>query len=170
MIEILPADGPEDIATAGGLFKRYADWLAEDHGISLAFQNFEAELAGLPGKYAPPAGAMLLARDGAGRAVGCVALRPFDDTRCEIKRLYVTPEARGTGLGRALAVAILEAARAAGYERALLDTAPFMQAAQGLYQDLGFREVEAYYDNPYPGCVFLEAALRPADATPLTAV
>jgi ribosomal protein S18 acetylase RimI-like enzyme len=148
---IHPAETPEDIAAARGLFRAYVDSLA----IDLGFQDVEAELATLPGKYAPPGGAILLARDADGRAVGCVALRPLDSGTCEMKRLYALPRTRGTGLGRRLAEAILAEARRAGYRRILLDTLDSMAAARGLYAALGFAETAAYYANPTPGTVYL---------------
>lgn len=148
---IHPAETPEDIAAARGLFRAYVDSLA----IDLGFQDVETELATLPGKYAPPGGAILLARDADGRAVGCVALRPLGSGTCEMKRLYALPRTRGTGLGRRLAEAILAEARRAGYRRILLDTLDSMAAARGLYAALGFAETEAYYTNPTPGTVYL---------------
>lgn len=148
---IHPAETPEDIEAARGLFRAYVDSLA----IDLGFQDVEAELATLPGKYAPPGGAILLARDADGRAVGCVALRPLAEEDCEMKRLYALPKTRGTGLGRRLAEAILAEARRAGYRRIRLDTLDSMAAARGLYAALGFEETEAYYANPTPGTVYL---------------
>ena len=148
---IHPAETPEDIAAARGLFRAYVDSLA----IDLGFQDVETELATLPGKYAPPEGAILLARDADGRAVGCVALRPLAEGICEMKRLYALPKTRGTGLGRRLAEAILAEARRAGYRRILLDTLDSMAAARGLYAALGFAETAAYYANPTPGTVYL---------------
>ncbi|MEM9147293.1 MAG: GNAT family N-acetyltransferase [Pseudomonadota bacterium] len=158
-IQIRPVESPQDLAAARTLFAAYADWLERDHGIDLAFQGIEAELAGLPGKYALPEGALLLALSTAGAAVGCAALRPHAQGVCEMKRLYVAPEARGTGLGRRLAKAILAEGRSRGYARMLLDTGGFMDAAQGLYRSLGFREIPAYYHNPIPGCLFMACDL-----------
>lgn len=148
---IHPAETPEDIEAARALFRAYVDSLA----IDLGFQDVETELATLPGKYAPPGGAILLASDADGRAVGCVALRPLAEGSCEMKRLYALPKTRGTGLGRRLAEAILAEARRAGYRRILLDTLDSMAAARGLYAGLGFAETEAYYANPTPGTVYL---------------
>jgi GNAT superfamily N-acetyltransferase len=132
------------------MLREYAAWLEVD----LCFQNFEQELAGLPGDYAPPRGRLSIAE-----GVGCVALRPIDEETCEMKRLYVRPEYRGTGLGRRLIVAIIEEARGIGYARMRLDTVPKMDSAQRLYASLGFREIEAYRYNPEPGARFLELAL-----------
>jgi GNAT superfamily N-acetyltransferase len=120
----------------------------------LDFQDFERELAELPGAYAPPRGALLLARGS-----GCIALRPLGDTTCELKRLYVRPQARGTGLGRRLAEAAVAEARRLEYSRMRLDTVPGMEAAQALYEQLGFREVEPYTTNPIEGTRFLELEL-----------
>ncbi len=120
-------------------------------GISLCFQNFEAELAGLPGDYAGPRGTMILARSPAsGELVGCVALRPVpgQPQLCEMKRLYVRPAGRGEGLGRKLAVAAMEEARRLGYRRMCLDTLPSMTAAQALYRDLGFRQTGVAASEP----------------------
>ena len=150
MTEIRPALLPRDLDVVRGLFREYAASL----GVDLGFQDFDAELAGLPGKYAPPAGRLLLAWHD-GQPLGCVALRPLDADGCEMKRLYVRPQARGEGLGRQLAERICREARAAGYARICLDTLPAMAAAQSLYRDLGFVAVEPYVFNPIPGARFL---------------
>ncbi|MEO8667843.1 MAG: GNAT family N-acetyltransferase [Bauldia sp.] len=149
---IAPARFPDDVEIVSGLFREYMDGL----GIDLAFQAVDAELAGLPGKYGPPRGTVLLAREGAGHPVGCIALRPLGHPgACEMKRLYVRPEARGQNLGRRLAEAIIAEARGRGYSRMLLDTLAAMQAAQALYESLGFAETAAYYENPLPGTRYL---------------
>ncbi|WP_159718228.1 GNAT family N-acetyltransferase [Geminicoccus flavidas] len=154
---IMPARSPEDIAAAARLFRAYAASLSVD----LAYQDFAAELAGLPGGYAPPAGAVLLARDKAGQELGCVALRPLDPpSMCEMKRLYVAPAGRGLGLGRALVEAALAAARAAGYRGMRLDTLPDMTAAIALYRQMGFRPIPAYYETPVAGTLFLGRPLQ----------
>ncbi len=150
MTEIRPALLPRDLDVVRGLFREYAASL----GVDLGFQDFDAELAGLPGKYAPPAGRLLLAWNAA-QALGCVALRPLDAGGCEMRRLYVRPQARGEGLGRQLAERICREARAAGYARICLDTLPAMAAAQSLYRGLGFVAVEPYVFNPIPGARFL---------------
>lgn len=137
------------------LFEEYAASLA----FELDFQGFADELAGLPGAYAPPRGRLLLALDG-GSAVGCVALRPVDGRTAELKRLYVRPRARGSGAGRRLTEAAVAAARAAGYERIVLDTVPGMEAAQALYRSLGFADTAPYRFNPVEGASFLELRLR----------
>jgi ribosomal protein S18 acetylase RimI-like enzyme len=157
-IEIVPAETPERVEAARRLIQAYADWLERDHGVSLAFQGVAEELATLPGRYAPPERALLLALE-EGRAVGMVALRPHGPGTCEIKRLYVLPEARGTGLGARLAAAIVAEARRLGYARAVLDTGGFMAGAQRLYEALGFRDIPPYYQNPYPEMRFMGADL-----------
>lgn len=154
MIEIRPAAVPRDLDVVRELFREYAASL----GVDLAFQGFDAELAGLPGKYAPPAGRLLLAWNDTAPQ-GCVALRPLAAGGCEMKRLYVRPQARGDGLGRQLAERICNEARGAGYARICLDTLPAMAAAQSLYRRLGFVPVEPYVFNPIPGARFLALEL-----------
>jgi putative acetyltransferase len=156
------ASTPADVDRARRLFRAYADWL----GVDLCFQNFERELAELPGCYAPPEGRLLLAR-AAGEVVGCVGLRPLEPGVCEMKRLWVEPGFAGRGLGRALAERIIAAAQTIGYRRMRLDTIPArMPAAQHLYRALGFREIPPYYHNPLPGAVMLELKLPPVAALP----
>ena len=150
MTDIRPAELPRDLEVVRALFGEYANSL----GIDLAFQGFESELAELPGKYLPPAGRLLLAWQGA-RAVGAIALRPLDANTCEMKRLYVRPEARGEQLGRRLVERICREARDAGYARICLDTLPMMVSAQSLYESLGFVPTEPYAFNPIPGTKFL---------------
>lgn len=150
------ATSAQDMAIAAQLFREYADSL----GLDLAFQNFDNELAHLPGDYAAPRGALLLAYvDGA--LAGCCALRPLDNAdipnAAEMKRLYVRRAFRGFGLGRQLAETILDAARQAGYASVLLDTLDDMEAARNLYADLGFQSIEPYYHNPIPGAHYLKA-------------
>ncbi|GAB5469557.1 MAG: N-acetyltransferase [Rhodospirillales bacterium] len=138
------------------LFRDYEAWL----GISLCFQGFDDEVAGLPGAYAPPAGGLWLARQEA-RAVGVVGLRPLDPPEvCEIKRLWVDPSAQGAGLGRRLTQTVLDAARARGYRILRLDSLPQLETALALYRDLGFQACPPYSDSHLPGMVFLEKDLR----------
>ncbi len=149
---IQPIASADDLAAVRTLFQEYAASLEVD----LAYQGFAEELAGLPGKYAPPAGALLIARGDKGHSLGCVALRRLaGGSVCEMKRLYVRPAARGLGLGRRLAEAIIHAGRGMGYAEMRLDTLPSMAAAFGLYEELGFRAVEPYYDTPIRGTRFL---------------
>ena len=148
------AASPADAAVARGLFEEYQQSL----GISLCFQNFDGELAGLPGAYAEPEGRLLLAFAGAEPA-GCVALRKLEDGICEMKRLWVRPAFRGTGLGRRLVGAVLAEARAAGYRAVRLDTLPTMREAQALYVSLGFVHIPPYNDHPIEGTRFMELAL-----------
>jgi putative acetyltransferase len=149
------------------IFREYAEGL----GVDLCFQNFEEELAGLPGEYAPPRGALFLARLD-GEVAGSCALRPMDNAdypnAAEMKRLYVRRRFRGLGLGRQLAEAALDAARQAGYGCVLLDTLDDMEAARALYQDLGFEDIPPYYHNPIPGAHYLKADLWNSAPAPLS--
>jgi putative acetyltransferase len=156
LAEVIRAQSISDIEHARELFKEYAAWLE----IDLCFQNFEKELAELPGEYSPPNGRLLLAIKDTGIA-GCVAMRKIGEGICEIKRLFVRPKFRGHGLGRALAEAIIREAKQIGYERMRLDTLPpKMNPAIALYRSLGFVEIEPYYDNPVRGAKFRELRLR----------
>jgi putative acetyltransferase len=149
-----PALSPEEIEEARVLFREYEASI----GIDLCFQNFEAELAGLPGAYAPPSGALLLARC-EGETAGCVAMRRLEDGICEMKRLYLRDGFRGRGVGRALAEAIIGQARRIGYRRMRLDTLPSMTRAIPLYRSLGFSDIPPYTTNPVEGALFLEKQL-----------
>jgi ribosomal protein S18 acetylase RimI-like enzyme len=150
--QISPARSPADLQAVAGLFGAYAASLSVD----LGFQDFAAELASLPGKYAAPAGELLLARGADGQALGCVALRPMaTEGCCEMKRLYVSPQGRGLGLGRALIGAIIGEAVRAGYHEMRLDTLPSMAGAIALYRKAGFAPVGPYYDTPLAGTIFL---------------
>jgi putative acetyltransferase len=155
---IRAAATPDDFAQARALFEEYAAWLAVD----LCFQGFAEELATLPGAYAPPRGMLMLA--GTREAVaGCVALRPLAGSAggdvAEMKRLYVRPVARGTGLGMRLAQTVIDGARAIGYREVKLDTLKRMAEAQALYAKLGFRECAPYYHNPIAGTVYMSRSL-----------
>lgn len=149
------AHSPQQIAAIRELFLEYAQSL----GFSLCFQGFDKELAELPGDYAPPRGRLILARR-QGDAAGCAALHPSSGDICEMKRLYVRPEFRGKGLGRALAERIIAVARESGYQRLRLDTVePRMKTAVALYGQLGFREIAPYRPNPIEGALYLELHL-----------
>ena len=154
--QLIAAHSTEHLATVRQLFVEYASSLT----IDLCFQNFDQELAALPGDYGPPAGRLLLAFDAADVA-GCVALRKIGEGTCEMKRLFLRPAFRGKGLGRKLAEAIIKAAREIGYQRILLDTLPHrMDDAIALYRSLGFKEIDPYYQNPVPGAKFMELELK----------
>jgi ribosomal protein S18 acetylase RimI-like enzyme len=154
MVRLSQATGPAELEAARALFREYQAAI----GVDLCFQGFEAELEGLPGGYAPPAGRLLLAWDGEA-AVGCGALRSIGSGVAELKRMWTRPAARGRGVARAVASALLEAARTERYRTVRLDTLTWMTAARGLYSSLGFRECPAYYPNPLPGVVYMELEL-----------
>ena len=154
-MELIQAQSAEEISRARELFEEYAAGL----GISLCFQNFDKELAELPGEYVPPGGRLFLAVE-EDETAGCVALRRIEDGVCEMKRLYVRPSFRGTGLGRTLAKTAIQAAREIGYRRMRLDTLPGkMDLAIVMYRALGFQEIEPYYANPVEGALFMELEL-----------
>src|SRR4051794_5600290 len=150
--QITPVRSAVDLDVTARLFNAYASAL----GIDLSYQDFATELATLPGKYAAPAGELLLARDLRGEPLGCVALRPINPPGCcEMKRLYVSRNGRGLGLGRALVDAIIGEAARIGYHEIRLDTLPSMVEAIALYRKAGFIPIEPYYDTPVPGTIFL---------------
>ena len=165
---IEPASWPAEVPLARELFLEFADWLDMD----LCFQGFDAELAGLPGGYAPPEGNLWFARvnDGVhGAVAGVVGLRPFgrggrSERCCEMKRLWVRPDYRGLGLGRRLAEQALRAAEDMGYRRMCLDTLHRMTEAQALYAHLGFRDRTARVRDPHPELVYMERDLRPGSS------
>jgi len=157
-LELGLATSPSELDTARALFTEYAAGLQHD----LCFQGFDSELRDLPGDYAAPRGSLLLARC-EGQWAGCCALRPLDSSdyanACEMKRLYVRQAFRGLGIGRALAEAILDMARQAGYSCVLLDTLDDMESARAMYVDLGFEEIPPYYHNPIAGAHYLRVEL-----------
>jgi GNAT superfamily N-acetyltransferase len=153
-----PVRTPADLADIVRLFHAYAASLPVD----LSYQDFAGEVAALPGKYAPPDGGLLLVRDVDGIPIGCVALRPIDPAgTCEMKRLYVAPEARGRGLGAVLVAAIVREAEAIGYREMRLDTLPTMTRAIALYRRMGFAPMAPYYDTPVAGTMFMRRRLAP---------
>jgi carbonic anhydrase len=154
-MQLIQAQSPEEIESARGLFAEYASWV----GISLCFQNFDKEVAELPGAYAPPSGHLFLAVDGH-QVMGCVALRKIGDGVGEMKRLYVRPEFRGRGLGRTLTEKLIAEAKQIGYARLLLDTLPGkMDQAIAMYRSFGFQEIAPYYKNPVANATFMELML-----------
>ena len=154
-MELRHAETPRHVADAHALFEEYADAT----GVDLCFQNFAAELASLPGEYAPPTGRLILAYADEEPA-GCVALRKLEEGVCEMKRLYVRPAFRGTGLGRRLAEAVINEAAGMGYAKMRLDTLPSMRGAIALYRTLGFQEIDSYRFNPVEGTLYMELGLR----------
>ncbi len=159
-MRIKQAASPREIEAVRNLFRQYEAFL----NVDLHFQHFEEELARLPGKYAPPTGALLVAFTGA-QPVGCVALRRLDARTCEMKRLFVIPETRRTGLGRRLAREIIARAREIGYTVMRLDTLDRLTEAMHLYEALGFRRTAPYYANPLSGVVYWELDLTKRPAT-----
>ena len=154
-LSLTQAETPAQLAQARELFLEYAESL----GFSLCFQNFDQELAGLPGNYAPPAGRLLLA-EYEGQLAGCVALHKLETQICEMKRLYLRPQFRGKGFGRALADRIIGEARQIGYQRLRLDTVePVMKDAVAMYRRMGFKEIAAYCSNPMAGALYMELEL-----------
>ena len=154
-LSFIQAESPGHITQARELFLEYAQSL----GFSLCFQNFDQELAGLPGDYAPPEGRLLLA-EYEGHVAGCVALHRLEERICEMKRLYLRPQLRGKGIGRALADRIIAEARQIGYQRMRLDTVePVMKDAVEMYRKIGFREIAPYRANPIAGALYMELQL-----------
>lgn len=155
VLSFAQAESALQISRARELFSEYAQSL----GFSLCFQNFDKELAELPGDYAPPDGRLLLAEH-ENQLVGCVALHKLDSSVCEMKRLYLRPQFRGQGFGRALAERIISEARQIGYRRVRLDTVePVMKDAVAMYRKLGFKEVAPYRPNPIAGAIYMELEL-----------
>lgn len=155
MFEIIQAESDKDVNNARELFREYQAWL----GLDLCFQEFEDELRTLPSRYAMPEGRLLLAFSGE-FAAGCIALRRLDETTCEMKRLFVRDDFRGSGLGNTLVNRLIADARQIGYSKMRLDTyPPKMAKAVKLYESHGFYPIPAYYDNPHDGVLFMERLL-----------
>jgi ribosomal protein S18 acetylase RimI-like enzyme len=157
--EVVPATSDEQLGHVRGLLAEYATVLRAHHGEDNC-REFEAELATLPGDYAPPEGCLLLALAET-RPAGCVALRKIAEGVCEMKRLYALPAFRGRGVGRALATAVIAEAQRVGYRRMCLDTLPAMTAALALYRSLGFVATAPYTHRSPPGALYLERVLTP---------
>ena len=151
---MIASAGPADVAVVRRLFQEYWD----SFGFTPCFQGFDREVAGLPGDYAPPGGRLGIARV-EGEVAGCVALRRFDEARCEAKRLYVRAAFRGRGLGRELLRWVIDEARAAGYRELVGDTMPVMEQALEMYDRAGFERTGPYSDHPTPGAIYLRLVL-----------
>ncbi len=160
MLRIVPALSEAAISQARNLFREYAT----TPGVVSCLDDFERELASLPGLYAPPGGRLLLAIEESAEvpreAIGCAALRKWEPDACEMKRLYVRPAFRGKGAGRELVRSLIADARSIGYKKMLLDTLPSMKESHKLYRTLGFHEISAYQKNPIPEALFFELTLR----------
>jgi putative acetyltransferase len=154
-IKFRQAENEPDITAAREIFREYEAWL----DVDLCFQGFEDELKDLPGKYSAPKGRLYLASDGE-EIAGCIALRPLEDTVCEMKRLFVLEKFRGRQIGKLLIERLIADAREIGYQRMRLDTfPPKMGKAVHLYETYGFRKIPPYYDNPNEGVLFMELTL-----------
>ena len=160
---IITVRSEEDLKDVIELFYEYTKWL----DLDLSFQNFNAEMAGMPGKYAPPRGELFLARSVSNEPLGCIAVRPLIDDVCEMKRLWVRDSAKGQGVGKALVTSIVEAAKQLGYQKIRLDTLPRMAAAVSMYQSFGFVDIDPYYATPLSGTHFLELDLVAATPSPV---
>jgi ribosomal protein S18 acetylase RimI-like enzyme len=156
MIELIKVRDKEHLIAIRELFLEYAESL----GFSLCFQDFDKELAGLPGEYAPPTGCLLLAVVDS-TPCGCVALHKLEEGICEMKRLYIKPEFRGRGFGKWLVNTVIDEAKKIGYIKMRLDTVPQMKEAIILYREIGFREIEPYRENPIEGALYMEIDLKP---------
>jgi putative acetyltransferase len=154
-VELIRAESNQQLKIVRQLFIEYATSL----GFSLCFQDFDKELAELPGEYAPPNGSLILAVDET-EPVGCVALRKITEGICEMKRLYVKPELRGKGLGKQLVKAVIDEAIKIGYTKMRLDTVPVMKEAISLYRSFGFYEIKPYRENPIEGALYMEMDLK----------
>ena len=156
-MKLIQATSESEVQEVRKLFEEYHEWL----GLNLCFQDFEQELASLPGDYVPPEGRLILATEN-DEAAGCIALRKLDEGICEMKRLYVRSTFRGTGLGRLLATSLIETAKEIGYQKMRLDTLPGkMDRAIAMYQRLGFKHIDPYYFNPVEDAAFMELEMGP---------
>jgi len=160
-MEIIEVKTNAELNQIKDLFRQYYDFLARDHGLDISYQGIADELAALPGQFAPPKGRLLLAVQ-SGQPIGCAALRPLEAHVCELKRMYVLLEFRGQGVGKALAMTLIQEARQIGYQLMRLDTANFLTTAQKLYESIGFRSIAPYSDVPEDirqVAIFMELAL-----------
>jgi carbonic anhydrase len=159
-LNIIEAKSSKEIAHITELFREYEKWISDNDptGIDLCFQDFDTEVANLPGDYASPRGRLYLAYVD-DHPAGCVCLRPVKDNVCEMKRLYLRPEFGGQGFGKMLINLIIQSAKDIGYRAMQLDTLPYMKAAQALYRRHGFREISPYYDSPVEGTIYMELDL-----------
>jgi ribosomal protein S18 acetylase RimI-like enzyme len=155
MIKLTLAESGELLSAARELFTEYASSL----NFSLCFQNFDKELAELPGEYASPDGRLIIAMNKT-KITGCIALRKFSDNTCEMKRLYVRPEFRGKGIGKKLTETVLKEAKKIGYVYMRLDTVPSMKEAIALYRSMGFYEIKPYRENPVQGAIYMQLILK----------
>src|SRR2546429_5514570 len=153
-MEIVAATSAEDLKAVKALFKEYWD----SFGFTPCFQNFDSEMAALPGKYEPPQGRLALALVG-GEPAGCIALRPIDAMRCEAKRLYVKPRFRSQGIGKALLDWLIAEARSAGYTEMVGDTMPVMERAISMYERIGFERTEPYANDATAGAIYIRLRL-----------
>lgn len=154
-VQVVRVRTEEDLEATIYLFHEYIQWL----DLDLAFQGLDVEMSSMPGKYAPPRGELLLAKDISCGALGCVAIRPLSEQVCEMKRLYVVNAAKGLGIGRRLVTAVIKIAFDIGYQEIRLDTLPRMTAALAIYRSCGFVEIPAYYNTPLPDTHFLSLDL-----------
>lgn len=159
MIRLIDAETDEELDLTRRLFRSYADEFAAWIAGALVLQDFDAEVAGLPGRYAPPSGCLVLAFKG-DRSAGCVALRDLGQGTCEMKRLFVAPEFRQHGVGRQLVAEVVRRGQQAGYRRMVLDTIPELTSAVALYRSFGFTPIDRYWGNPVENTVFLEKTLN----------
>ena len=157
-MNVIEAKSSESVEAAEALFREYASTLDFD----LSFQHFDDEMKTFPIQYSPPSGCLLLAYEDE-TVAGCVGLRMLDEGICEMKRLYVRPEFRGKGIGRALVLNVIDRGRKLGYGRMRLDTVPSMHEAIALYESFGFKQIPQYRDNPVPGALYFELQLRESD-------
>ena len=168
MIAVRDADDAASLDQVRALLGAFAAEFGALTAEVFAVQGFAAEAAGLPGRYAPPAGCLLLAADEAGAPLGCVALRDLGGGTCEMKRLFVDPAGRGRGVGRLLVDAVIRRAEGLGYRRMVLDTLPAMAGAVALYREFGFADTPPYWGHPAPGAIFLARPLEPGPPDPPT--